>query len=330
MDIKKLLYITEIAKAGTLSAAGKKLGVAQPTLSAYLSHLEATLGVDLFLRERRRMIPTAAGKIYLDAAERIIDLKSQIYQQIHLLTRGAEESITVGVTPLRGAIKVAHIYPQFTKRFPGVKIAIREGYLRELREWVRDGSVNFAFGSCFDTESTEFQYIVISKEEIVLGVPAFHPLAHLASQDLYRLTSIRIEQFADSPFILNTPNSTIRRVADSIFAKAGVEPTVVFEADNNLFVSHMIRQGAGVGFLSRAAVADKFDQDIVYFALKPSYFINLNVIVQKYKILTEAERYFLYLSIQNDRENPLYLPADNPTTLKICEEFQTKEEFIKE
>ena len=58
MNIKTLSYLVAIAETGTLSGAGKKLGISQPTLSAFLSNLECELGIDLFVRNKKQMIPT--------------------------------------------------------------------------------------------------------------------------------------------------------------------------------------------------------------------------------------------------------------------------------
>ena len=68
MDIRELTYITAIADAGSLSAAGKRLKVSQPTLSVFLSKLESSLGVDLFFREKKRLVHTPAGNIYMCAS----------------------------------------------------------------------------------------------------------------------------------------------------------------------------------------------------------------------------------------------------------------------
>ncbi len=53
MQIKNMSYIIALAEAGTLSGAGKQLGISQPTLSVFLSNLEQELGIDLFLRDKK-------------------------------------------------------------------------------------------------------------------------------------------------------------------------------------------------------------------------------------------------------------------------------------
>ena len=57
MQIKNMSYIIALAEAGTLSAAGKQLGISQPTLSVFLSNLEQELGIDLFLRDKKKADP---------------------------------------------------------------------------------------------------------------------------------------------------------------------------------------------------------------------------------------------------------------------------------
>ncbi len=68
MQIKNMSYIIALAEAGTLSGAGKQLGISQPTLSVFLSNLEQELGIDLFLRDKK-LLPTPAGRIYLEGGQ---------------------------------------------------------------------------------------------------------------------------------------------------------------------------------------------------------------------------------------------------------------------
>lgn len=324
MNTKHLLYIIAIAEEGNLSKAGRKLGISQPTLSTFLSNLEGELGVDLFLRDKKQLLLTPAGKIYMDAARQILLVKDQTYQTIRHLTHTPTETITVGATPLRGSIMIAQIFPRFSKRFPDVKLDIREAYMQELRSLVRQGTVTYSLGSCYDTEVPDLDYIIVSREEVVLGVPAFHQMASLASDSHERLASIRIEDFADSPFVLLSSGTTVRSISDNIFSKAGFTPTIVFETNNNLVLSNLICQGAGAGLLPRSSmVAD--DNRVVYFSLTPRYYINLAIIMAKNRALTEAERYFAYLVIKQDMANPIYVPATNAHARTILQEFDEKE-----
>ena len=151
MDIREMTYITVIAQAGSLSAAAKQLGVSQPTLSVFLSKLEDSLETDLFYREKKQLVPTPAGRIYLSAAQKIISVRDQTYQTIHHLTHKTTEEIVIGASPLRGSIMVAQIFPVFNKRFPDVKVRIAESYMQSLWNNLRERKVNFALASYQDS-----------------------------------------------------------------------------------------------------------------------------------------------------------------------------------
>ena len=159
MNIKTMSYLVAIAENGTLSGAGKKLGISQPTLSSFLSGLESEFGIDLFVRNKKQLIPTPAGRIYLDAAKKILAIQEQTLQSIHQLSVTPTETIQIGVTPLRGSAMAAQIFSKFSQKFPMVRLEMREGYMRDLREMVRNGSVSCSLGTCFDTESTDFDYV---------------------------------------------------------------------------------------------------------------------------------------------------------------------------
>ncbi|MTK06185.1 MAG: LysR family transcriptional regulator [Hungatella sp.] len=323
MNTKGLLYIMTLAREKSISAAGRKLGISQPTLSVYLSRLERSLGTDLFIRDKKWLIPTPAGKIYIETASQILEAKDQTYLAIRALTHELKEIIVIGATPLRGAVLVAQIFTQFSKRYPNVKIEIKECYMKDLRSHVIAGDVDFALGSCYDSEEEDVNFVMMYQEEVILSAPSFHKLASLAKKSDNSLTSIEISRFSDSPFILLSQGTSIRAISDGIFLAANMKPTVVFETNNNLVLSNMIRQGAGVGLIPRSSMADS-DPKIVYFSLSPRYYLGLGAIIKKGKVLSEAERYFIYLVMKQDRDNPLYAPAYSAYIREICHEFENE------
>lgn len=327
MDVRSMDYILAIAEQGSLSTAAHKLGVSQPTLSIFLSRLETDLGTDLFYREKKQLVPTPAGRIYLEAARRIVQVRDQTYQAIYQMTHEQREVITVGATPLRGSVLMAQVFPLFHRRFPEVKVAIREGYTGELRSLVKRGEVNLSLGSCCESENPDLDYAIFSREEILIGLPSFHQLAaralthHGYPKDL---PSLSIAELADTPFVLLAKGNTLREISDALFAQARIAPPVIFETNNNLVLSNMVRRGAGAGLIPRSVMTPDA-QDIVYFSLQPRYYMNLAAFLPKARRLTLPERYLLYLFIRQDRGNPLYHSALNSRAQLIWDEFESQE-----
>lgn len=322
MNLKYMDYIDAIASEGSLSQAAGKLGVSQPTLSNFLLNLEAEIGMPLFYRERKKLVPTPAGRILIDAAQKILLVRDQTLQTIYHLTHEATETITIGVTPLRGAVMAAQIFPRFSRRFPEIRLKMKEAYTAELQELVKKGLINCSLGTCYDSESPDLDYITVSREELLLGIPSFHPLASMAAEHTGSgFPGIRPEQLFDLPFVLMSPGSTVRTISDFIFTKAGFQPTVVFESNNNLVINNMIRSGAGAGFLPRSVITEDAD-DIAYFSLSPRYYLHPCICTAKNRHLSLAERYLAYLVMCQDADNPNYVRDFNDRAWEIYREFE--------
>lgn len=321
MNVRSMEYLLAIEKTGSLSAAGRLLKVSQPTLTVFVQGLEQQLGAALFRREGRCLVPTAQGRVLLNAAREIVAVKEQTYQIIHRLTHRRSSRIVIGATPLRGSLMVAQVFPAFNRRFPDVELVIREGYTRDIKDWVKRGQVDCALSSYISGEEG-FEIIATMKEEIVAAVPGFHPMAAMARERGDALPCVDIRCFADSPFVLMAEGNTTRAVYDRIMEKEGLRPTEVFETNNLLVLCRMVGQGMGVALIPASSM-QKNREDTVYFSIYPRYYMHLGMLLPPGRNeLSEAERYLAYLVIRGDMENPAYRRSLNVRAQQILNEFE--------
>lgn len=321
MNVRSMEYLLAIEKTGSLSAAGRLLKVSQPTLTVFVQGLEQQLGAALFRREGRCLVPTAHGRVLLNAAREIVAVKEQTYQTIHRLTHRQSSRIVIGATPLRGSLMVAQVFPAFNRRFPDVELVIREGYTRDIKDWVQRGQVDCALSSYISGEEG-FEIIATMKEEIVAAVPGFHPMAAMARERGDALPCVDIRCFADSPFVLMAEGNTARAVYDRIMEKEGLRPTEVFETNNLLVLCRMVGQGMGVALIPASSM-QKNREDTVYFSIYPRYYMHLGMLLPPGRTeLSEAERYLAYLVIRGDMENPAYRRSLNVRAQQILNEFE--------
>ena len=82
MSYKNLNYIIELAEQQNVSRAAEKLFISQSALSIYLKKLESELGVNLFLRQNNKLIPTEKGNIVISTAREILRLENEMYEQL--------------------------------------------------------------------------------------------------------------------------------------------------------------------------------------------------------------------------------------------------------
>lgn len=92
MDLKQLEYILAIAEHGNISRAATSLYISQSALNQQLLHLEKELGMKLFHRDKRNLIPTPAGKIYLESAREILKIKKTLILSFMILPTPQLES----------------------------------------------------------------------------------------------------------------------------------------------------------------------------------------------------------------------------------------------
>lgn len=216
---------------------------------------------------------------------------------------------------------VAQVFPAFNRRFPDVELVIREGYTRDIKDWVQRGQVDCALSSYISSEEG-FEIIATMKEEIVAAVPGFYPMAAMAQERGDALPCVDIRCFADSPFVLMAEGNTARAVYDRIMEKEGLRPTEVFETNNLLVLCRMVGQGMGVALIPASSM-QKNREDTVYFSIYPRYYMHLGMLLPPGRNeLSEAERYLAYLVIRSDMENPAYRRSLNVRAQQILNEFE--------
>ena len=82
MDLKQLEYIIAIDKERNISKAANRLFITQSALNQQLLKIENELGTKLFDRRHPFMVPTLSGKIYINTAKRMIEMKEDTYKII--------------------------------------------------------------------------------------------------------------------------------------------------------------------------------------------------------------------------------------------------------
>ena len=98
MDLADLHIFRSVVQAGGVTRAAERLNRVQSNVTTRVRQLEAELGVDLFIRNGKRLHLSPAGQLLLDYADRLLDLAQEAREALHdeaprgLLRLGAMES----------------------------------------------------------------------------------------------------------------------------------------------------------------------------------------------------------------------------------------------
>ena len=311
MNTKQYYYLSTIAEYGNLSYAAQALNLSPSALSKFLTECERTFGFALFLRYGRRLYPTAVGRYVVECAQKILDEQNRMLLTMKDVTGGNQNRIRLATAPNRGATIYSKIYNPFSRRYPDIALSLTELYATEQPGAIARGTIDLALGAGGFTDDTTD--IPIAYEELLISLPAAHPLA---GQE-----RIRLEELRETPFVLQGPRHSIRILAEQLFRQAGFHPVVAFESDDVLLVDSMMHQAVGVGFVSKAHVFPC--EELVYRPLDPPVRQTLHLRYPLGHTLTEPEYYLAGLLAEERLADPRYQPADDPFVTRLLETVRT-------
>lgn len=294
MDIKQINYILKIAEAGSISKAAESLYITQSALNQQLLKLERELGLPLFERQNRTVKPTYAGKLYLEAARKIVDIRDETYKMLQDVSTVKRGEITLAYTPERGSRAFSRIYPEFHAIYPEITFKIFESRVVRMQQLLERGEVAIAM-IAYQEQNPKFEYHSANEESIVLAVPTSNPLSKLAGENSHiSPPQIDLSLFRDEQFVMMTHETLMRYMVDDAFERAGFEPQVLFESTSTMTVVNMVNSQVGVAFFPQSYVIET--PDIAYFTLDHDMTWKLSLASKKGAYLNQAERDFIEIA----------------------------------
>ncbi|MBS6643790.1 MAG: LysR family transcriptional regulator [Clostridiaceae bacterium] len=303
MNFKYLKYILAIAEYKNISKAAKALYISQPTLSLYLSNLEKELGIHLFVHGKKEMTLTYAGHLYIEAAQKIMNIKDELYKELDNLASKESKSLSVGIMPLTGSVMFSTVFPEFKQIYPDSSMQISEDISKILEKQVMDGQIKLAVVAADSSVCPDLHYSIIKEEEFVMTISPNHPAFIRLPRDLER---VDLSILKDASFIL-APSPTIRsRVEAGIFESYGIEPEVMCEISNITAINQMVSNNNGIAFVPKGYI-DKTSSNC-YFHLTCRPVWNLAVVYKKGYVPNGAEKQFINMVTDYYRTHDSYLP----------------------
>src|SRR5687767_1349153 len=134
MKIEQLRSVIEIVRQGySVSRAAEALGAPQPAVSRQLLTLERELGVDLFVRGRKRLRGlTKPGEAIAEVAQRIVDDVARLTKIARDFHADASGSLTVATTHTQARYALPPVVEAFARRHPDIEVMIRQGSPTEI------------------------------------------------------------------------------------------------------------------------------------------------------------------------------------------------------
>ena len=159
MKLSHLRDVMVVAEFGSLRAAGRHLGIAQPAITRAIREIEQELGVTLFERHAKGVKLTTMGQAFLRRAEAVQSELRRAREEIEQLKGRTTGQVSVAVSP---AVSIAVMPPAvgyFRKRYPDALLRVSENLFQPVETDILDGKIDFYVGP-LDSSITSTQLAV--------------------------------------------------------------------------------------------------------------------------------------------------------------------------
>ncbi|MFC0211615.1 LysR family transcriptional regulator [Paenibacillus chartarius] len=255
MEMRQLRYFMEVAKREHVTEAADALHVAQSSVSRQLFNLESELGVDLFIREGRRVKLTPIGKVFLERVKQAMNIVNE-----------AEREVKEYLDPEKGTVRIAfpislaaYVLPTaiyaFRQRYPEAKFQMRQALYRDLIDGVINGEFNLAMIAPLPREEKKIKSKILFTENIVALLPVHHRLASRPA--------IQLRELKDDPFVTLPEGTVFRKIALQACHELGFTPHIAFEGDDIDALKGLVSAGLGVALMPEVTLVDNIPRSTV-------------------------------------------------------------------
>ncbi len=256
MNLQQLRYLNEIVRRGlNISEAAAALYTSQPGISKQIKLLENELGIEIFVRNGKRIVAlTEAGNTILEIAQRILhesDNMKQVGQEFQEQDSG---HLILATTHTQARYVLPPAVKRFIKRYPKVKLGLHQGNPTQIAEQVLNREADIAIA----TEA-------LSQYEGLVTLPCFdwhHCVVVPPNHPLLEVKRLALAKLAEYPIITYDFAFSGRSKIDAAFAAANIEPNIALTAIDADVIKTYVELGLGIGILAELAFIPERDRHL--------------------------------------------------------------------
>jgi LysR family cys regulon transcriptional activator len=256
MKLQQLRYLREVERQGlNLSAAAQQLHTSQPGISKQIKLLEDELGVEIFVRNGKRVTAvTPPGKAILAIAQRMLQDAESLKQAARDFSAQDSGKLTIATTHTQARYMLPDVVKRFTARYPQVKLNLIQGNPVQICQHTVSGHADF----CIATEAiATFDELVMlpcyTWNRCVIAPPR-HPILGVKA--------LTLEAIAAYPVITYDFAFTGRSQINHAFETRGLKPNVVLTAIDSDVIKTYVALGLGIGILAKMAFDPARDKNL--------------------------------------------------------------------
>lgn len=250
----QLEFFSHVIQEKSFSKAADRVFRTQPAVSIAIRRLEEEIGLPLLDRTQKVPVPTEAGKVVYDYAQRILALRDQVSEAIAELQSLKRGRVRVGANESTSLYLLPELILAFRKQYPNVKLEIFRLVSTGLPREVLERNIDFALMASEPTDR-DLEAFPILKDELVLIMSPKHPLA--------ARSFVKIKELGSESFIAHNVKSGSRMRVVEAFARHHTPLNITLELATIETIKRFAQKQVGLAFVPRMCVREELERGVL-------------------------------------------------------------------
>jgi DNA-binding transcriptional LysR family regulator len=239
MDLSDLLIFKTVAEEGGILRAASKLHRVQSNVTTRIKQLEASLGTQLFFRDRQRLVLSPNGESLLIYADKLLRLADQA--RIAVSGQSPSGVLRLGALESTSASRLPGVLVRFHRVFPNVRVELQTGTNDALTAAVRERRLDAAFAA------------ELPRDDVLTGLPLFQEkLVLITSLDHHRV--VRPRDVREDSIIAFPKGCAFRRILERWLGRKSLAAVRTLELNSYHAIIACVASGTGVALLPESVL----------------------------------------------------------------------------
>lgn len=238
MELNQLKQFVAAAESESFTRGAERAFVSQPALSASVSKLENEMGVKLFIRNKRSVLLTPAGRKLLKHARLIIAECAQA--KAELKHHDVQRSLRLGVINTLSIRQVANLIEQYRRENPDVVLDVTDATADQIEKYQKEARIDIALTRLSQGKAKKKEQEILFSEPYVIALPSGH---HLSDRK-----TVSIAELEKEPFIARTHCESRANIGELLKEK-GLRLHVVYKTNQDDRAIALVEAGVGIAII---------------------------------------------------------------------------------
>ena len=232
LRLSLLRAVDAVEAHGSLLKASAALGISQPALTRSLQELEDILQLRLFDRHSRGVIPTAGGRIFVQAARRILADVHRLEEELDQLADPSTGTVALGALPVAASGVLPGVLARLTTAHPEIKVRLQQGRTTDLLPLLASGEIDLIVGQLYEPAVPDgFRREPLWSEPISILARSEHPIFS---------ATVTVDSLRRYDLVLPTVSQRVGQEIEHLLALLGLEPSASLRSSSYGFIREML------------------------------------------------------------------------------------------